>query len=216
MLSTHNRKIEEWPMVSAVNTNKTDKESIERYRRREFLPYRYNQLWRIESGMVRTVTWGLDGQVFVLGLWSTGDIIGQYLSGTEECQLECLSSVVVCRLPFSYHCHRGELLSYLRRTKKLLQISQMRSVSDRLNYFLDYFAQQFGIETNDGFLLTVHLTHQDIADVTNSSRVTITRLMGKLHQQGRIGWRREKRKRFLIVRSSVVQTLTHRSMLTTG
>ena len=96
----------------------------------------------------------------------------------------------------NYYCHRSELLSYLRRTEQLLQIVQMRSVKDRLVCFLNYLIHQFGQQVEDGILLNFHLTHQDIADVINSSRVTVTRLMGDLHRQGKICW---YRKRFLLI-----------------
>jgi CRP-like cAMP-binding protein len=145
------------------------------------------------------VTWDEDGRVFILGLWSTDDVVGRSLFESDHYQLECLSPVVAHPLPSTYHYQRSELLSYLNRTKELLKIAQMRSVGDRLIYFLEFFAHQFGTETTDGLRLNVHLTHQDIADAINSSRVTITRLMGRLHDTGFIRWQREKRKRFLVI-----------------
>jgi CRP-like cAMP-binding protein len=46
------------------------------YKRREMLPHRDNLLWKIESGVVRSLTWTEDGQVICSGLWAEGDVIG--------------------------------------------------------------------------------------------------------------------------------------------
>lgn len=183
-------------MVLALDAQTQITQASHCFKRRELFPLSYSQLWRIETGLVRTLTWDTQGHVFVLGLWSTGDVVGPSLSDAEFYRIECLSSVTACLLSPSYHCHRSELLSYLRRTEQLLQIAQMRSVKDRLICFLDYLVHQFGQEVDQGIRLKFHLTHQDIADVINSSRVTVTRLMGDLHRQGKISW---YRKRFLFM-----------------
>ncbi|MEB3210103.1 MAG: Crp/Fnr family transcriptional regulator [Leptolyngbyaceae bacterium] len=196
-------------MVLALDHQYCDHQTPYHFSRRELLPFSHKQLWLIESGIVRSLTWDLDGRVFVLGLWGNGDVVGQTLSGSEHYQLECLSPVTARQLPISYYCQRNELLSYLKRTEKFLIISQMRSVSDRLVHFLEYFAYQFGTATGNSFLLNIYLTHQDIADTINSSRVTVTRLMGKLHRKGYVRWHRDKRKRFLVIQNSITQAFTH-------
>lgn len=168
------------------------------FRRRELISADPRQLWQIKSGIVRTLTWNDEGQVCVLGFWGLNDVVGQSLSNIDFYQIECLTPVTACLLAPVYRCQRDVLLSYLKRTEQLLTIVQMRSVRSRLVSFLNYLAQQFGQETDQGTLLNFHLTHQDIADVINSNRVTITRLMGALHEQGKICWHR---KRFLIIHS---------------
>lgn len=51
---------------------------------------------------------------------------------------------------------------------------------------LNWLAQKFGKETNHGQLIDLRLTHQDIADILGSTRVTITRLLSQIQQQGLI------------------------------
>lgn len=166
--------------------------SIETFKRRETIPSGNKQLWRIETGMVRTLTWDDQGNIFVLGFWGDDDVVGQPLSRSEPYRIECLSPVRAYPLSPHYQCHHDMLVAYLHRTKQLLQIAQIKSVQQRLVCLLDYLVQQFGQETERGGLLNFYLTHQDIADVTSSSRVTITRLMGDLHQQGKICWQRNR------------------------
>ncbi len=189
-------------MVVALDVKTHAEEQLHHFKRRDCFPFSYSQLWEIETGIVRTLAWDDQGHLFVLGLWGAGDVVGKPLSNADVYRIECLSAVTARLLPVGYHCHRSELLSYLRRTEHLLQISQLRSVGDRLSSLLDFLAHQFGQKTDQGVLLNFHLTHQDIADIVGSSRVTITRFLNRFHQDGKICWHR---KRFLLIRPSTPQ-----------
>jgi len=186
---------------------------METFKRRETIPSGTKQLWRIETGMVRTLTWDDQGNIFVLGFWGHDDVVGHPLSHSEPYRIECLSPVTAYPLAPDYQCHHDMLVAYLHRTKQLLQITQIKSVKQRLVCLLDYLVQQFGQETERGGLLNFYLTHQDIADVTSSSRVTITRLMGDLHRQGTICWQRN---RSLLVSSGLICSGSMSSCLSTS
>ncbi len=51
---------------------------------------------------------------------------------------------------------------------------------------LTWLAKKFGREVASGNLIDLRLTHQDIADMLNSTRVTITRILTQLEEQGLI------------------------------
>lgn len=188
-------------MVLALDTTPCRPQTVYCFNRRDLFPSTHHQLWQIETGFVRTLTWDAEGNIFVIGLWSAGDIVGSALSDSEHYHIECLSAVTARLLPSSYHCHHNQLLQYLKRTEQLLQIMQMRSVKARLGGFLNYLARQFGQKSDRGTVLNVRLTHQDIADVIGSSRVTVTRMMGDLHRQGQLLWHRRGRQRVLLLRA---------------
>jgi CRP-like cAMP-binding protein len=76
----------------------------------------------------------------------------------------------------------------LRQTEALLAISGKRQVKERLHYFLQFLKQEIGQPMSQGIRLSVRLTHQDLADACCTTRVTITRLVGKLQQQGKIAF----------------------------
>lgn len=61
------------------------------FKYREDLPLRANVLWRIEEGVVRTLTWNLEGTLIVRGFWGTGDLVGQPLSSIKPYRIECLT-----------------------------------------------------------------------------------------------------------------------------
>ena len=72
--------------------------------------------------------------------------------------------------------------------RKLLWLSilgQKRSI-DRLMGFLALLVEEHGMATADGYYLPYTLTHTQIASAIGTTRVTVTRLMGRLRQQGLI------------------------------
>ncbi len=74
----------------------------------------------------------------------------------------------------------------LRQTESLLAISGQRRVKDRFYQLLQLLKQEIGQSTELGTRLNIRFTHQDFADACSTTRVTITRLIGKLQEKGEI------------------------------
>lgn len=85
---------------------------------------------------------------------------------------------------------RREVLDAFRHQhqRKLLWLSTLgqRRTIDRLLGFLTLLIEEFGEPTEDGYCLPWSLTHAQIGSAIGSTRVTVTRLMGKLRQKGLI------------------------------
>lgn len=83
---------------------------------------------------------------------------------------------------------RREILDAFRHQhqRKLLWLSTLgqRRTIDRLIGFLTLLIEEYGEACDDGYYLPWPLTHAQIGSAVGSTRVTITRLMGKLRQQG--------------------------------
>ncbi|NJN21954.1 MAG: Crp/Fnr family transcriptional regulator [Leptolyngbya sp. RL_3_1] len=83
---------------------------------------------------------------------------------------------------------RREILDAFRHQhqRKLLWLSTLgqRRTIDRLVGFLTLLIEEFGEVCDEGYYLPWPLTHAQIGSAVGSTRVTITRLMGKLRQQG--------------------------------
>lgn len=72
--------------------------------------------------------------------------------------------------------------------RKLLWLSmlgQKRTV-DRLLGFLTLLVEEHGQPTDNGYVLPYPLTHAQIASAIGTTRVTVTRLIGRLRQEGLI------------------------------
>ncbi|MBD0363356.1 MAG: Crp/Fnr family transcriptional regulator [Coleofasciculus sp. C3-bin4] len=86
---------------------------------------------------------------------------------------------------------RREVLDAFRyqHQRKLLWLSTLgqRRTIDRLLGFLTLLIEEFGEPCHNGYCLPFPLTHAQIGSAIGSTRVTVTRLMGKLRQRGFIG-----------------------------
>lgn len=85
---------------------------------------------------------------------------------------------------------RREVLDAFRyqHQRKLLWLSTLgqRRTIDRLLGFLTLLIEEFGEPCDNGYYLPWLLTHAQIGSAIGSTRVTVTRLMGKLRQRGLI------------------------------
>ncbi|MDF5732593.1 MAG: Crp/Fnr family transcriptional regulator [Rhizonema sp. PD38] len=154
---------------------------------RSVLPLKPNSVWKIEAGVIRTVTWHEDGTLVTLGVWGAGDIVGQAFSKIEPYQIECLSTVEAMILPLDECLPMTDvLLSHIQQVEELMVIRSYRTVEIMLIKLLGWLAKKFGRVVEQGHLIDLRLTHQDIADLLNSTRVTITRALTQLEAQGLI------------------------------
>lgn len=158
------------------------------YERHALLPLRQDCLWKIETGVVRTLTCLEDGSVLALGLWGAGDVVGRVLSTqTDLYKMECLTPVEVMILPPDGWDEVTEnLLTHIQQMEELSIIRNHKTLEEMLFKMLAWLAKKFGRGVGKGHLLDLGLTHQDLADLLGTTRVTITRLISQLEQQGMI------------------------------
>jgi len=72
----------------------------------------------------------------------------------------------------------------LRQTEALLALVGHRRVRDRLCQLLLLLRQEVGQPVKEGDRLGVRLTHQHLANAIGTTRVTVTRLLGQLKEEG--------------------------------
>lgn len=66
---------------------------------------------------------------------------------------------------------------------RLLPTSEARLVA-----FLLVLCRDFGVETDAGIKINLKLSHQTLADLIHSNRVSITRILGQLQKQQMISY----------------------------
>ncbi len=74
------------------------------------------------------------------------------------------------------------LNSYIHR----LESMSTRAAHRKVAHQLAYLAEVFGVESHDGIAITVPLTHQNIGDMLNLARETVTHCMNRLQEKGLI------------------------------
>ena len=171
--------------ISALNPTLPSMLTQRIFSRREMIPPRPDILWRIDRGAVRTYTWSEQGTLIALGYWGKGDIVGHCLSRVNPYQIECLTSVETSLLPVEFWDEALEaMLSHIQQTEELLSIVHRKPVSLRLWQFLNWLSQKFGRQVDSGQLIDITITHQEIAEVINTTRVSVTRMLQQFEQEG--------------------------------
>ncbi|HLO83962.1 MAG TPA: Crp/Fnr family transcriptional regulator [Nostocaceae cyanobacterium] len=157
------------------------------FTRRSPLPEDKNVLWHIDNGFVKTFTYLEDGTTVALGLWGPGDVVGNGLSKITPYQIECLTKVEATTLPFEQGTQLTEtLFNHLQQAEELMVIRSHRKVESMLIQLLAWLSKKFGSEVEKGRLIDMRLTHEDLAELIGSTRVTITRVLGQLENEGLI------------------------------
>ncbi|PZO39028.1 MAG: Crp/Fnr family transcriptional regulator [Pseudanabaena frigida] len=154
-------------------------------KRRDMLPRRANYIWKIESGVVRSLTWTEDGQIICSGLWAEGDVIGGELSNLHPYEMECLTDVQLTEIPRSnWGDYINEIIRHNQTNEFLLKIAHCRSKDDAVRQLLAWLTNRFGEDDRNGKLIGLQLTHQEIAELIGSTRVTVTRIINDLEKIG--------------------------------
>jgi CRP-like cAMP-binding protein len=164
--------------------------------RRALIPQEDKTLWQIQRGTIRAITWDENGDCMTLGYWGAGDIIGYPMTRVYPYNLECLTLVEVSRIPIeALHQNLDGLLSHIQQTEQLMGIVSCKRASARIWQFLLWLSERFGRDMEKGRLIDMHITHQDIAEVLNTTRVTVTRTLQEFENEGKL----QRHKRLLIL-----------------
>ncbi|MBD2663390.1 putative Transcriptional Regulator, Crp/Fnr family [Richelia sinica FACHB-800] len=163
------------------------KDTRQYFARRSLLPDQKNTIWQIETGFVRTFTYLEDGTTVALGLWGPGDMVGTAFSQVKPYQIECLTKVEVNLIPLGEYSEIAQtLLHHIQQAEELMIIRSYKKVETMLIKLLAWLSKKFGSEVEKGRLIDMRLTHEDLAEMIGSTRVTITRILGQLEQEGLI------------------------------
>jgi CRP-like cAMP-binding protein len=171
------------------------------FSRNDVIPLHPNVLLRIQRGVVRTLTWSEEGTAAALGYWGVGDVVGQPLSCVQPYQIECLSIVEASYIPIPEWEHALDaIFRHIQQTEELLWIVRQASTHARLLQMLIWLARKFACKVERGQLIDLRLTHQELAEVIGTTRVTVTRLLSQFEREGIIY---RPRRNFIVLNSGI-------------
>ena len=187
-MNPRSRQLRPLSSIQAVATEPVSSTKPQSFRRKHLLPALPDQVWQINHGIVRTLTWNAQGHVTTLSIWGRGGIVGLPLTRQQPYQMECLTTVKASSTTMDSHSRfwQSTLLKHLWQQEELLRIVHQPSVRERLTQLLYWLAHRFGRPVSQGQLLESMLTHQQIAEILGTSRVTVTRLLTQLEQEGQL------------------------------
>ena len=153
--------------------------------------------WLLQQGIVKSSTWTKTGNPITLGYWGFNDLIGQPLSFVSPYHVECLTKVKAARIPLEETGKITRLIELqVQQTEEILYILHLEKAYSRLRQILIWLGQKFGTEVVSGKLIKLRLTHQDLAELVGATRVTITKFVNQLEQEGFLS--RPQRNAFVI------------------
>ncbi|UBF30585.1 PAS domain S-box protein (plasmid) [Kovacikia minuta CCNUW1] len=162
----------------------------------EVIPLEPQEIWVVAQGAVKLSTMSDRGEEMLIGLIRDSMIFGPSLTTLQTYQAIAMTKVRLVSIALTEVIHSPRLAQALlplisqrlRQTESFLAIYGQLHVEDRLNHLLALLKREMGHPNDNGVRLSIRLTHQDFANACCTTRVTITRLLGKLQQKGRIAF----------------------------
>lgn len=160
----------------------------------EVVPLEPQTIWLVIDGVVKITTLSDRGEEMLVGLLGEPMVFGSSLTALQTYQAVALSDVKLAAISLSEVAQSPPLAQAvlrslqqrLQQTESLLAINGQMRVEERLNRLLSLLKQAIGQPIEQGTRLRARLTHQDFASACCTTRVTVTRLLGKLQEQGKV------------------------------
>lgn len=163
------------------------------YSKGDSIPLNVDQVWFVCRGVAKLTAISHTGEEMVIGLAQDSMIFGIPLTSLKT------HATAICRtqlipIPLQEVAHSPHLANVflhainqrLQQTERFLSIYGQLRVEDRFCCLLTLLKQELGQPVKEGIRLRVRLTHQDLASLCGTTRVTVTRLLGKLQQSGKV------------------------------
>jgi PAS domain S-box-containing protein len=181
--------------TAALSPANFEPRSLIQYNRSEIIPLAAHSIWLVTHGIVKLCSFTETGEEVLVGIAAERMVFGRSLTSLPIYQAVPLSSevklVAVSLLELGQSATLAQALvplitQRLQQTERLLTLHGQIRVSDRLIGLLTLLAQEIGESNFLGIRLKARLTHQDIANACSTTRVTITRLLNRLQEEGLI------------------------------
>ncbi len=156
------------------------------------VPLLKKTVWLVVRGMVKLSAISVQGDELLLGLAGPNEPFGDPLSNVEvyeattlcESDLLCLTCDEIAASPhLGMALLQGMGVRY-RQSEAMLGLLGLRRIEDRVRGFLELLANDYGQPCDQGLRLNIKLTHQELASALSTTRVTVTRVLGSLKDEG--------------------------------
>ncbi|MFM7514917.1 MAG: Crp/Fnr family transcriptional regulator [Cyanobium sp.] len=168
------------------------------------VPLLRRSVWLVVRGMVKLSALSINGDEMLLGLAGPNEPFGDPLSNVEayeattlgDTDLLCLTCDEISREPHLAMALLQGMGARYRQSESMLALLGLRRVEDRVRGFLELLANDYGQPCEQGLRLNIKLTHQELASALSTTRVTVTRVVGVLRDEG---WLQIDDKRRLVI-----------------
>lgn len=163
-----------------------------------------DSMFIIQRGRVKVSIVSEDGREVILSTLGSGDFFGDMslldskprsanVTATEETELLMLRRPDFIRLIQTIPQIAIKLLAVLagrlRKTDRKIEGLALSDVTGRITQTLLQLAEDQGIYSQDGVLIRNRPTHQELANMSGTTRETVSRILKRLENQGYITYR---------------------------
>ena len=158
-------------------------------------------LYFLTEGVVKLYKSYREHKEAIVTLLEEGNVFGEPAPRSEGVHRDSAEAVSACRVAvvskaaLEHHVRRDPgcalalLIAYaqwVQRNERAMWRLVRRDIRPRLAASLLELADRLGEPTEDGVAIKVHLTHQTLADMVVSSRVGVSKEMGRFRREGLI------------------------------
>ncbi|MFN5118993.1 MAG: Crp/Fnr family transcriptional regulator [Cyanobacteriota bacterium] len=156
------------------------------------VPLLRDQIWLVVRGMVKIGSLTINGDELLLGLAGPNEPFGDALCGVEaqsattlcDSDLLCLGRLEILEDPAMAAALLQAVIQQHRQSQALLALMGLRRVEERVRGFLELLASEYGKPCAQGLRLDLRITHHEMASALATTRVTVTRVLGVLREEG--------------------------------
>ena len=183
---------------SNINSNaesQAKKMAWQKYRRGDEISALDFGVWRVDRGIVQLSRIGADGNEVIIGFITANGTFENNLSGSlvayraialSDIELQYFSQQNIADSPTLAKSLLASFSDRLIKTQQLLTIALIKNNKERLRKLLLILKEEIGMPTADGVRLQIRFTHQHLANIIGTTRVTITQVLGDFRRQGLI------------------------------
>lgn len=177
-------------------------------------------MYIVYSGKVKVIQMSEDGKEHILAIHKAGDFFGEMalLDGkTSPATVIAIEESVVGLITkdnFTSYILKDpkalqEIISMLclrlRDAWLMLKVLSFADAEKRVRAVLKHISTQYGVKDERGIIITLKLTHKDIADYASVSRETVTRFLDKFAKDGEI--EHLKNKKYLLLKQRFLEKM---------
>jgi len=168
-------------------------------------------LYVIQKGAVKISSVSSSGKIYLHGILGAGHLLGAtdyFLDNIHETTAEIVDKTSLIIIPLSEFqtllasdsnysaCVMRELAKEAKVHFSKAQDLSFLDAQQRLKHSLIKLAEEHGLETEKGVEIDVNITHEDIAELVNANRTTITLCLQDLKK---LGYLRTEGRRIILI-----------------
>ena len=158
----------------------------------------FKALYAVKSGSIKVSTVAVDGEEQVLGFYLPGELVGLDGIGIQKhvCNATALETTSLCEIPYEKIgdlCHQfrslqSEIHSLMSKEisedKALLLLLAKRNADERVVSFILSLSRRYRERGFSEIEFNLSMPRQDIANYLGLATETISRILGKLQDEG--------------------------------